>query len=29
VPPELPIILKHYAKEIIRNNPDDIFAVSA
>lgn len=29
VPPELPLILKHYSKEVIRNSPDDIIAFSA
>jgi hypothetical protein len=29
VPPELPLILKHYSKEVIRNNPEDIVAFSA
>lgn len=29
VPPELPILLKHYAKEVIRNNPKDIPEFSA
>ena len=29
VPPELPVILKHYAKEVIRSNPGDIVEFSA
>lgn len=29
VPPELPVILKHYAKEVIRNKPGDIVGFSA
>jgi hypothetical protein len=29
VPPELPILLKHYAKEVIRSNPKDIPEFSA
>ncbi|CAD8124827.1 unnamed protein product [Paramecium sonneborni] len=29
VPPELPVILKHYAKEVIRNKPGDIVDFSA
>ena len=28
VPPELPIILKHYSKEIIRMNPENIYEAS-
>ncbi|CAG9329892.1 unnamed protein product [Blepharisma stoltei] len=29
VPEELPLILKNYSKEVIRNNPSDIIAFSA
>ena len=29
VPPELPIILKNYSKEIIRSNPENILQASA
>ena len=29
VPEELPEILKNYSKEVIRNNPPDIYAFSA
>ncbi|EAR87689.2 kinase domain protein, putative (macronuclear) [Tetrahymena thermophila SB210] len=29
VPQELPIILKHYSKEVIRNNPVSIYDFSA
>jgi hypothetical protein len=29
VPPELPIVLKHYSKEIIRTNPENIYEASA
>ncbi|CAG9323310.1 unnamed protein product [Blepharisma stoltei] len=29
VPEELPLILKNYSKEVIRNNPADIIAFSA
>ena len=29
VPTELPVILKHYAKEVIRNNPTNIIEFSA
>jgi hypothetical protein len=29
VPPELPIILKHYSKEVIRNKPANIIEFSA
>ncbi|CAD8114054.1 unnamed protein product [Paramecium primaurelia] len=29
VPPELPVILKHYAKEVIRNKPGDVVDFSA
>jgi len=29
VPPELPVVLKHYAKEVIRSNPKDIVDFSA
>ena len=28
VPPELPAILKHYSKEVIRNNPENIMEFS-
>jgi len=29
VPPELPVILKHFAKEVIRNKPTDVVEFSA
>lgn len=29
VPPELPVILKHYAKEVIRSKPENIVEFSA
>lgn len=29
VPEELPEVLKNYSKEVIRNNPPDIYAFSA
>ena len=29
VPSELPIILKHYSKEVIRKNPENVIAFSA